>query len=100
MGENQRLRGDLASARRCYGRARALAETVGDVGLRTAAAHYHGIAAHLGGDFLTSVELFRETGHEPRAFEAFRLAGSAVAGDAANTAWLARSLAALGEFEE
>ena len=40
VGENQRLVGDLADARRCYGRARALAEAVDDVGLRAAAAHY------------------------------------------------------------
>jgi tetratricopeptide (TPR) repeat protein len=101
IGENQRLTGDLADARRCYGRARALAEGVDDAGLRTAAAHYLGIGAHLAGEYRTSVELFREVGHEPRAFEGFRLAsGSPGAGHAVNAAWLARSLAVLGEFEE
>ena len=56
---------------------------------------------HLAGEYRTSVELFREVGHEPRAFEGFRLAsGSAVAGHAVNAGFLARSLAILGEFEE
>ena len=98
-GENQRLIGDLADARMCYGRARALAEAADDVALRVAAVQYLGIGAHLAGEYPTSVELLREAGREPS--QGGRLVGgSVVASNAVVYSWLARSLAVLGEFEE
>ena len=100
IGDSKRqVGGDLAEARRCYARARALGEKVDDAGLRTIATQYLGIGAHLAGEYRTSVELFREAGEGE--FEEVRTAGgSAVATLAINTAWLARSLVILGEFEE
>jgi tetratricopeptide (TPR) repeat protein len=100
-----RQTGQFAQARRLAEEALVLGDKLQDLPVRLYASHYLGLACHALGDYRRAVEVLRSVvqSRQPESKSgafAGMVIGSWEAFLAINLAWLARSLAELGEFEE
>jgi len=106
QGDDARFAGELSRARTCLDRARSLAAGTNDQVLRALVAQYTGVVLHVFGEYRESIQCLRASAHIRRDLDrSAREWASPVSGRAEGVrviaqAWLARSLAIVGEFEE